>query len=79
MHRDEPVRTSEQAQVRGLAPLSEREREVLVLLGRVLTNREIADELYLSVNTIKSHVAKVFAKLAVANRSRRRGSPSRTA
>lgn len=36
---------------------------------RGLTNREIVDELYLSVNTVKSHVAKVFAKLGVGNRT----------
>jgi DNA-binding NarL/FixJ family response regulator len=69
VHRDEPVRPSEQTLLGGATPLSEREREILALLGRGLANREIADELYLSVNTVKSHVAKVFTKLAVVNRT----------
>jgi DNA-binding NarL/FixJ family response regulator len=51
------------------APLSEREREVLALLGQGCSNRQIADELYLSVNTVKTHAASVFAKLGVANRT----------
>lgn len=49
--------------------LTEREREVLALLARGATNREIASELYLSVDTIKTHVRKVFAKLEVTNRT----------
>jgi DNA-binding NarL/FixJ family response regulator len=49
--------------------LTEREREVLALLARGATNREIASELYLSFDTIKTHVRKVFAKLGVANRT----------
>jgi DNA-binding NarL/FixJ family response regulator len=69
VHRDEPAVTSEPAVVPGTAGLSMREREILALLGRGFTNRAIADELYLSVNTVKSHVAKVFAKLAVTNRT----------
>lgn len=51
------------------ATLTEREREVLALLARGATNREIADELYLSYDTIKTHVRKVFTKLGVANRT----------
>ena len=36
--------------------LSEREREVLELVSQMLTSHEIAAELYLSVNTIKTHI-----------------------
>jgi DNA-binding NarL/FixJ family response regulator len=51
------------------ATLTEREREVLALLAQGVTNREIANELYLSFDTIKTHVRKVFAKLDVTNRT----------
>ncbi len=49
--------------------LTEREREVLALLSEGATNREIAGELYLSVDTVKTHVRKLFAKLGVTNRT----------
>ena len=49
--------------------LTEREREVLALLAQGATNRQIADELYLSFDTIKTHVRKVFTKLGVTNRT----------
>lgn len=49
--------------------LTEREREVLALLSEGATNREIAAELYLSIDTVKTHVRKVFAKLGVGNRT----------
>ena len=52
-----------------LEPLSEREIEVLKLIGRGRTNAEIAEELYLSEATVKSHVGRVFAKLDVRDRA----------
>ena len=53
----------------GTPPLTEREREVLALIARGQTNREIADELYLSLDTVKTHVRKLFRKLDVGNRT----------
>lgn len=50
------------------AGLTERESEVLVLLAEGLTNPEIATSLYLSVETVKSHVAAIIRKLALRNR-----------
>ena len=49
--------------------LSDREREVLRLLAAPLSQREIGNELYVSLNTVKSHVKSIFRKLGVANRS----------
>ena len=50
-------------------PLSERELEVLHLLAAGLTNRQIADQLFVSVSTIKSHVHHISGKLQVSNRT----------
>lgn len=52
-----------------LASLSAREREVLALLARGHPNAAIAAELYLSVDTVKTHVRRVFRKLGVGNRT----------
>jgi LuxR family maltose regulon positive regulatory protein len=50
-------------------PLSERELTVLRYLASRLTCAEIARELYLSVNTVRSHVKAVYRKLGVHSRS----------
>jgi len=49
-------------------PLSQREREVLRLIVDGATNKEIADELVLTVNTVKRHISNIFGKLHVSNR-----------
>jgi LuxR family maltose regulon positive regulatory protein len=49
--------------------LSEREIEILQLIAGGLKNREIADRLYLSVNTIKVHTRNIYGKLDVHNRT----------
>ena len=51
------------------ARLSLREAQVLALASEGLTNREIAGRLGLSVHSIKFHLATVFRKLGVANRT----------
>jgi DNA-binding NarL/FixJ family response regulator len=48
--------------------VTERESEVLVLAAQGLTNREIADALYIGVETVKSHLRNVYAKLGIRNR-----------
>ena len=51
-----------------LGTLTDRERDVALAVGRGLSNAEIADELYLSVPTVKAHVSRLFDKLRVTNR-----------
>ncbi|MDQ1682958.1 MAG: hypothetical protein QOG52_595 [Frankiaceae bacterium] len=52
----------------GLDALSHREREVLRLIARGYTYREVAKELVLSIKTIESHVSAVLRKLQLSNR-----------
>jgi LuxR family maltose regulon positive regulatory protein len=49
--------------------LSDRERAVLRFLPTQLTNQEIASECFMSVNTVKTHLKNVYAKLGVSSRS----------
>jgi two-component system, NarL family, response regulator LiaR len=49
-------------------PLTEREVEVLRLVARGLSNQDIAEELYISPATVRSHVSSIMGKLYLANR-----------
>ncbi|WP_320783996.1 response regulator transcription factor [Streptomyces sp. CRN 30] len=51
-----------------LSVMSEREREVLALIGSGRDNTEIADLLWVSVNTVRSHVQRLMRKLGLRNR-----------
>ncbi|UTG99619.1 response regulator transcription factor [Macrococcoides canis] len=50
-------------------PLSKRELEVLKAMSEGLTNKEIAEQLFVSEKTVKTHVSHIFAKLEVGDRT----------
>ncbi|BBH70416.1 DNA-binding response regulator [Actinoplanes sp. OR16] len=60
---------AEPALHRELGTLTPREREVLTMLGRGLSNTEIAGSFHLSEATVKTHVARIFAKLELRDRA----------
>lgn len=49
--------------------ISQRERDVLQLMAEGLSNQEIADRLFVSLNTVKTHAARLFEKLDVQRRT----------
>lgn len=49
--------------------LTEREMEILLLLACGLTNQEIADQLFIALKTVKTHVSNILAKLEVHDRT----------
>ncbi len=51
-----------------LPGLTEREREILELIGEGLTNRQIGRRLYLAEKTVKNHISRLLAKLGVERR-----------
>lgn len=55
---------------RVLAPLTEREREVLALVGEGLSNDEIGGRLFMSPLTAKTHVSRIMQKLSARDRAR---------
>ncbi len=63
--RPEPAATTSRVVVDGI---TDREREVLTLVGRGLSNTEIAEELTISVATAKAHLARLFTKLDARDR-----------
>ncbi|MQW75399.1 DNA-binding response regulator [Nocardioides sp. dk4132] len=64
--RGEPVLS---APPTGTIPLSLRESEVLTLLCRGQSNQEIADALYVSINSVKTYVRQIYRKLGVTRRT----------
>ena len=50
-------------------PLTDREREIAALVSRGLSNKEIAQELHLSANTIRTHISNILRKLNLSNRT----------
>ena len=63
-----PPGAPERATVAAVEPLTEREREVLRHVSGMLNTAEVASEMYISVNTVKSHLKSIYRKLAAAHR-----------
>jgi DNA-binding NarL/FixJ family response regulator len=49
--------------------LTDREREVLALIGKGMRNKEIADALFIAEKTVKNHISNIFAKLEINSRA----------
>jgi LuxR family maltose regulon positive regulatory protein len=64
-----PPRAPEQAPELAVEPLTEREREVLRHVSGMLNTAEVASEMYISINTVKSHLKSIYRKLAAGHRS----------
>ncbi|MFH8624494.1 response regulator [Streptomyces vietnamensis] len=59
---------SQEEQPQGLPGLTDRERQILALVGEGLTNREIGKRLYLAEKTVKNNISRLLAKLGVERR-----------
>jgi LuxR family maltose regulon positive regulatory protein len=66
---DEEVELAPPAMESLIEPLTERELEVLRLIVAGLSNPEIAEELFIAISTVKSHVNHIYGKLGVESRT----------
>ncbi|MFE2092365.1 response regulator [Streptomyces sp. NPDC059460] len=62
------LRQGQEPEPDALPGLTEREREILALIGEGLTNRQIGQRLYLAEKTVKNHISRLLAKLGVERR-----------
>ena len=72
LHSFNPVLTTGQDAAPLVEPLSQQELRVLRLLAAGLSNREIAQELVVSINTVKTHLKSIYSKLNVNSRDEAR-------
>ena len=54
--------------VRGRSPLSQREREIVSLVAQGFKNKEMAEKMFISEQTVKNHLHNIFDKLGVSDR-----------
>ena len=66
---DPPEHSARAGRAGLLAVLSDREKEILTLVGRAMNNREIASDLFLAESTIKSHINRMLRKLNLRDRA----------
>ncbi|HEX2204502.1 MAG TPA: helix-turn-helix transcriptional regulator, partial [Longimicrobium sp.] len=78
-HAEPGVAASGAAHAGAAEPLSAKERQVLRLLAEGLSNPEIARELIVSVNTVKTHLKRIYQKLGVSTRREAREAARRLA
>ena len=64
-----PAKDQNQPPVLVFEPLTERELEVLTRVSGMLNTAEVAGEMYISVNTVKTHLRNIYRKLAAAHRN----------
>ena len=62
------TRSAEPAAPEEQGELSQREKEILLMLAAGATNKDIAEQLFLSLNTVKSHIYNIYRKIDVPNR-----------
>ncbi|MEX2122827.1 MAG: LuxR C-terminal-related transcriptional regulator [Woeseia sp.] len=67
--REAPAPFEKNTQALGYLGVSDREHEVLTLLAAGLSHREIAERLFVSPNTVKTHLAHLYEKLSVSRRT----------
>ena len=63
-----PRNAPDQAEILLVQPLTEREREVLRHVSEMLNTAEVASEMYISINTVKTHLKSIYRKLAATHR-----------
>ncbi len=51
-----------------IAPITDREEQILLAVAAGRTNREIADDMYITLSTVKSHIASLMSKIGARNR-----------
>jgi len=66
---DQPSQPKSDSSIPPFPDLTEREREILACIARGDTNAEIAEQLTISLKTVRNHVSNIFTKLQVANRA----------
>ncbi|MFJ5228933.1 response regulator [Kitasatospora sp. NPDC088391] len=62
------LRGESPAPAAGVPQLTDREREILALIGEGLTNRQIGERVFLAEKTVKNHISRLLAKLGVERR-----------
>lgn len=66
---EERITLPENVSSAAIEPISDREREVLKLIADGYSNREISSELFISLNTVKSHITSIYNKMGVHKRT----------